>query len=466
METIQANIDVESSRFLSKCESLVGHNAGCTYGRIIKASALIFEARVQGAALGSVCKVVKDFQDTQKESALAEVIGFEGQNTVLMALTGGDSLSPGDYVLVVNHSAEIALHLGYLGRVIDPMGLPIDGKGPILVPKGEKVYMQSLVAAAPEAMSREVIAEPFSVGVRTIDGLLTLGKGQRVGIMAGSGVGKSVLLGMLARRAVSQVNVIGLIGERGREVREFVENDLGPEGLSKSVVIVGTSDQSPLMRRRGAILATAIAEFFRDQFKNDVLLLMDSITRFCMAQREIGLSLMEPPATKGYPPSVFALLPRILERAGVGSHGGSITGIYTVLVEGDDMNEPIADSARSILDGHIVLSRRIAQRNQYPAIDVLQSASRVMALVTQEEHRGMASQFKDLLAAYEQAEDLINVGAYVKGSNLRIDQAIYARDRMLKFLKQGALESSTGEQTLAELLAFSRSVESFSQSKK
>lgn len=471
MESTQSREDLNGDLFLKRLERVEVARESYTYGKVLKATGLIFTARVLGAGIGSVCEVIPahsvsglNRQSSKKVSA--EVIGFEGSETVLMALEGGEALSPGDLVRVTERSSSILVHTGYLGRVVDPLGNPIDGKGPIIAPKGEKPVRQELWNQAPDSMSRAVIRDPFSVGVRAIDGLLTLGKGQRVGIMAGSGVGKSVLLGMFARRAASEVNVIGLIGERGREVREFVERDLGSEGLAKSVVVVGTSDQSPLMRKRGAILATAFAEYFRDVHKKDVLLMMDSVTRFCMAQREIGLSLMEPPATKGYPPSVFALLPKVLERAGVGAQGGSITGLYTVLVEGDDMSEPIADSARSILDGHIVLSRRIAQRNQYPAIDVLQSASRVMSAVVDSNHIQFSSQFKDLLAAYDQAEDLINVGAYVKGSNPRIDQAIFARDRMLKFLKQGAQETAEFSQSLGDLISISRSVESFSQSKR
>ena len=305
-----------------------------------------------------------------------------------------------------------------------------------------------------------MITEPLDLGVRAVNGLLTTGKGQRIGIMAGSGVGKSVLLGMMARHTAADVNVIALIGERGREVREFIERDLGPEGMKRTVVVVSTSDKSPLLRMRGAFLATTIAEYFRDQGK-DVLLMMDSVTRFCMAQREIGLSLGEPPASKGYTPSVFSTLPKLLERSGMAPHKGSITGIYTVLVDGDDMDDPIADSSRSILDGHIVLSRKIAQRNHFPAIDVLQSASRVMRSVIDENQLQWSSQVREWMATYAQTEDLINIGAYVRGSNPRVDQAVAVQDKINAFLRQGIDERADYAETLAQLHGISRSGEAF-----
>jgi flagellum-specific ATP synthase len=307
-----------------------------------------------------------------------------------------------------------------------------------------------------------MITEPLDLGIRAINGLLTCGKGQRVGIMAGSGVGKSVLLGMMARHTAANVNVIALIGERGREVREFIERDLGPEGLKRSVIVVSTSDKSPLLRMRGAFLATTIAEYFRDE-GNDVLLLMDSVTRFCMAQREIGLSMGEPPASKGYTPSVFSTLPKLLERAGMAPRRGSITGLYTVLVEGDDMDDPVADTARSILDGHIVLSRKIAQRNHFPAIDILQSASRVMRSVITREQNDWAGQMREWMALYAQAEDLINIGAYVKGSNPKIDQAVASIDRINLFLKQGIEEKASFADTSTLMHAIYRAGEAFAQ---
>jgi flagellum-specific ATP synthase len=302
----------------------------------------------------------------------------------------------------------------------------------------------------------------MELGVRAIDGLLTVGKGQRVGIMAGSGVGKSVLLGMMAKHTSGDVNVIALIGERGREVREFIERDLGPEGLERSVVIVATSDQSPLLRMRGAFLASSIAEYFRDEGK-DVLLLMDSVTRFCMAQREIGLSMGEPPASKGYTPSVFSTLPKLLERAGTGVGKGSITGLFTVLVEGDDMDDPIADSVRSILDGHIVLSRKIAQRNHFPPIDVLQSASRVFRSVTDKTHQEWAGRIREWMALYAQAEDLINIGAYAKGANMKVDQAVEVADRIQAFLRQGMDEKSSFSDTQAMMHSICRAAEGVAQ---
>jgi len=358
-------------------------------------------------------------------------------------------------------SPTIRVGNSLLGRVLDATGEPMDGKGPIDWASDDSAILKALYEAPSHPLERTVIEQPLDLGVRALNGLLTIGRGQRVGIMAGSGVGKSVLLGMMARNTKADINVIALIGERGREVREFIERDLGEEGLARSVVIVATSDKSPLLRMRGAILAASIAEFFRDQSK-DVLLLMDSVTRFCMAQREIGLSLGEPPATKGYPPSVFAMLPKLLERAGTGVNGGSITGLYTVLVEGDDMDDPIADSARSILDGHIVLSRKIAQKNHFPAIDVLASASRVFRSVTTEAQQDFAGKIKEWMALYNQAEDLINIGAYAKGSNPKIDQAIASIDRINMFLRQRVEESGTFDESVALMQAIVRVAEASS----
>ena len=354
-------------------------------GKVTKSVGMVFEAVLPGASVGSLCRILQ--QDTLNPIPLrlgeklwtfpgvdAEVIGFREKRAVLMPFSEPKGISTQSIVLLKRARAVVPVSEALLGRVIDAEGNPLDGKGP-LFPKDDSTLQERVLYSTPtHPLQREVITEPMDLGVRAINGLLTCGKGQRVGIMAGSGVGKSVLLGMMARNPGADVNVIALIGERGREVREFIERDLGVEGLKRSVVIVATSDKSPLLRVRGAVLASTIAEYFRDR-KQNVLLMMDSVTRFCMAQREIGLSLGEPPATKGYPPSVFAMLPRLLERAGMGVNGGSITGLYTVLVEGDDMDDPIADSARSILDGHIVLSRKIAQKNHFPAIDILASAS-------------------------------------------------------------------------------------------
>jgi flagellum-specific ATP synthase len=324
-----------------------------------------------------------------------------------------------------------------LGRIINGQGEPIDDLGPLLLAEEAALYTE-----AETPMKRELIREPLSLGVRAIDGLLTVGKGQRVAIMAGSGVGKSMLLGQMARSATADVNVIALIGERGREVKEFIEHSLGPTGLARSVVVAVTSDQSPLVRMRGAFLATAIAEYFAQQGQS-VFLMMDSVTRFAMAQREIGLSSGEPPASKGYTPSVFSLLPKLLERAGHFTNGGSITGLYTVLVEGDDMDEPIADAVRSIVDGHIVLDRKIAQRAHFPAIDILQSTSRVMRSVVSSQHSRWAQSFRESLAVYRDAEDLINIGAYKNGTNPKIDRAIQLIDKINQFLRQDVEETTS-----------------------
>ena len=333
---------------------------------------------------------------------------------------------------------------GLLGRILDGMGRPMDGKGPLV---SSREY--PLNALPPPPLTRRRIEEPLSVGVRAIDALLTLGKGQRVGIMAGSGVGKSTLLGMMARNTEADISVIALIGERGREVREFIERDLGEEGLKRSVVVVATSDQPALVRIKGALTATAIAEYFRDQGR-DVMFMMDSVTRFAMAQREVGLTVGEPPATRGYTPSVFAMLPKLLERSGTGANG-SITGIYTVLVDGDDMNEPIADAVRSILDGHIVLSRSIAAQNHYPAIDILNSVSRVMTEVVTKEQRMAAQRLRSLMATHRDAADLINIGAYVMGSNPEIDQAIERIGAIRKFLQQDVYEQTTLSDAVMQL---------------
>ena len=332
-----------------------------------------------------------------------------------------------------------------MGRVLNGLGRPIDNKGEILTP-----YELPLYREAVNPLHRRRISEPIDVGIRAINGLLTCGQGQRVGIMSGSGVGKSVLMGMMARHTTADVNVIAMIGERGREVVEFIERELGAEGLKRSVLIVATSDQPPLIRTRAAFLATTIAEYFRDCGQN-VLFMMDSITRFAMAQREIGLTAGEPPTTKGYPPSVFAMLPKLLERAGLSKGPGAITGFYTVLVEGDDPNEPIADAVRSVVDGHILLSRDLASRGQYPAIDILRSTSRVMSDVAEHQHRRDAQAFVSTLATYEEAEDLINIGAYIRGSNPRIDYSLSKIDAIIDYLKQPIEEPASLIQSQAIL---------------
>lgn len=376
----------------------------------------------------------------------AEVVGFRDQKVLLMPLSDLTGIGPGSLVTATGSPLTVPVGEALLGRILDGLGQPIDNKGYINATKHLSVQ-----GSIPGPLDRQRIKTHLSVGVRAIDGLLTCGRGQRIGVFAGSGVGKSTLLGMMARNTEADVNVIALIGERGREVREFLERDLGPEGLARSVVVVATSDQPALVRIKGAMVATTIAEFFRDTGR-DVLFVMDSVTRLALAQREVGLAIGEPPATRGYTPSVFAILPRLLERTGPGRKG-TITAFYTVLVEGDDMNEPIADAVRGILDGHIVLNRSLAEKNHYPAIDVLASISRLMVEVTSKEHQGLAAQLRANLAAYAEAEDLINIGAYAHGSNPAIDEAIRLHPSIKAFLQQGVNEPSSFEDTLARLQA-------------
>jgi flagellum-specific ATP synthase len=400
---------------------------------------MVIEASGPASRMGSVCDIAGK---GGSKAVAAEVLGFKENSVLLMPLEDIQSLGPGCKVTVRKEKARMAVGDAMLGRVIDGLGNPIDGKGPICVKESYPVYANPI-----NPIMRNRIKKPLDLGIRAINGLLTVGCGQRMGIFAGSGVGKSVLLGMIARNTSAEVNVIALIGERGRELNEFIQKDLGEEGLKKSVVVVATSDHLPLVRLRGGFIATAIAEYFRDQGKH-VNLMMDSVTRFAMAQREIGLSLGEPPTTKGYTPSVFSMLPKLLERAGTSSGRGTITGLYTVLVEGDDMNEPIADTVRSILDGHIVLTRDLANQNHYPAIDVLRSISRVMEDITDFDHKLHAGQFKETLATYKKAEDLINIGAYVAGSNPKIDNAIDLIDPINRFLKQGINEETNFEKSI------------------
>ena len=375
-----------------------------------------------------------------------EVVAVENGYVTCMPLGETTGLRGGSRVVATGRSATVPVGWGLLGRVLDGLGDPIDSLGAW---RGERANLEG--DGVPHPLYRQRITQPLSLGVRAWDSLATLGRGQRVGVFAGSGVGKSTVLGMVARNTAADVNVVALIGERGREVREFIESDLGPEGLARSILVVATSDQPALVRIRATFVATRIAEWFRDQGA-DVLLMMDSLTRCCMAQREVGLSAGEPPATRGYPPSVFALLPRLLERAGAGKTG-SITGIYTVLVDGDDHNEPISDAARSILDGHITLTRALAHANHYPAIDVLASVSRVMSQVTSAEQRQSAGKLRQLLAAYKEAKDLIEIGAYQAGANPLVDEAISKRDAIDSFLKQGTHESAMFEETWQRLVA-------------
>lgn len=410
-------------------------------GRVTKVIGLVIESNGPHASIGEVC-IVKSKDDV--ELSLCEVVGFRENKVLSMVLGEASNISPGCEIVSTGRPLTARVGEALLGRVIDGLGNPLDGKGPIMATEERSIYN-----APPNPLERKRITKPIATGIRSIDSLRTLGKGQRVGIFAGSGVGKSVTMGMIARNTSADVNVICLVGERGREVGEFIERELGPEGLKRSVVIVATSDKSALIRIKSVFIATTIAEYFRDKGQ-DVMLMMDSITRLAMSQREVGLAIGEPPTTKGYTPSVFAMLPKVLERAGT-SAKGSITGLYTVLVEGDDMNDPVADTVRSILDGHIVLSRRLAAAGHYPAIDVLGSVSRVMTSVTTEEHRSVVQKFLDTMATYAEAEDLINIGAYAKGSNPKIDESIKRIESYRKFLKQQESEHCTFEESLAKL---------------
>lgn len=411
-------------------------------GKVVQIVGLVIECNGPNVSMGELCYVHSHFEDV--EPLPAEVVGFREGYVLLMPLGETKGIGPGCQVVSAQKVLQVKVGPELLGRVIDGLGNPIDGKGPILCQKEYPIQ-----ADPPAPLERPVIKDSLYVGVRAIDGLITMGQGQRIGIMAGSGVGKSTLLSMIARNTEADISVIALVGERGREVKEFIERDLGEEGLKRSVVVVATSDKPALVRIKGALTATAIAEYFRDRGRK-VVLMMDSVTRFAMAQREVGLTVGEPPATRGYTPSVFALLPRLLERAGT-SAKGSITGIYTVLVDGDDMNEPIADAVRSILDGHIVLSRNIAAQNHFPAIDVLASVSRVMSAVVPKEHMEANRKLRALMAVYKEAEDLIHIGAYVKGSSPKIDEAVQKIDTINDFLCQGVFEVQSFEETIQRL---------------
>jgi flagellum-specific ATP synthase len=403
-------------------------------GTINRAVGLVIESQGPPVRVGDLCDIVGD---ASSESSTVEVIGFKEKTVLSMPLGKLQGVRLGTKIVARQKPAMVKVGPRLLGRVLDGMGNPLDSLGAL---EYEDEY--PLHRDPENPLFRENICEPLGTGVRAIDSLLTCGKGQRIGIFGGSGVGKSTLLGMMAKFTSADVNVISLVGERGRELRSFIEKDLGEEGLRRSVVIVSTSDNPPLVRIRAALVATAIAEYFKDQGK-EVLLVMDSVTRFAMAQREVGLSAGEPPTTKGYTPSVFAALPKLLERAGNFRNKGSITGFYTVLVEGDDMNDPIADSVRAILDGHIVLSRDLATRNHYPCIDVLNSVSRLFSELADPKHRTSAGKLRELLAAYKKAEDLINIGAYVKGSNPVIDRAVEKVDAINSFLRQNSSEKVT-----------------------
>lgn len=412
-------------------------------GKISQAIGLTLEASGPRVSVGELCYVKTNQAD--RELVPCEVVGFKNNRILLMPLGNLEGIGPGSELFASGSTLRVNVGMGLKGRVLNGLGEPIDDKGRI---DYQGVY--PVMNTAPNPLKRKRINTVLPVGVKAIDGLMTIGKGQRIAIMAGSGVGKSTLMGMIARNTEADINVIALIGERGREVREFLEKDLGEEGLSRSIVVVATSDQPALVRIKGAFVATSIAEFFRDQ-GYDVLLLMDSLTRFALAQREIGLAIGEPPATRGYTPSVFALMPKLLERAGTSEHG-TITGLYTVLVEGDDMNEPVTDTVRGIVDGHIVLSRDIAAQNMYPAIDILKSISRVMIDIASANHLNNANAFRSILATYEDARDLIDIGAYKKGSNLKIDEAIRLIDKCQNFLRQDIYDEALFSRTLEMML--------------
>ncbi|MGH9942499.1 MAG: FliI/YscN family ATPase [Pyrinomonadaceae bacterium] len=412
-------------------------------GAVTRSAGLVIESKGPAVSVGDLCHL-KGRSPGEPDTPL-EVIGFRDSTVLTMALGRTPAVRAGDRVVAAGAAADVPVGAQLLGRVIDALGRPLDDLGPI-----EHDGSYPLNREATNPLARANITDILSTGVRAIDGLLTVGAGQRIGIFGGSGVGKSTVLGMMAKHTSAEVNVIALIGERGREVRGFIERELGEEGMKRSVVIVSTSDDSPLVRIRAALAATSIAEYFKDCGAN-VLLIMDSVTRFAMAQREIGLAAGEPPSSRGYTPSVFALLPRLLERAGSFNAGGSITGFYTVLVDGDDMNEPVADAVRSILDGHVVLSRSLAARNHYPCIDVLHSASRLFSELASPEHRRAAGRVRERLAAYERAEDLINIGAYQKGSNRVVDEAIASHDEMMRFLKQDREEATDARTSIEQL---------------
>ncbi len=431
-------------------ESLIGRVSEIDplkrYGKVTRVVGLMIEARGPQASVGELCYIHVGTKNKRKVKA--EVVGFTDESVLLMPFLSIQEISPGSLVEATGSPLEIKVGDALIGKVVDSLGVPMDGQP---MPRG--LASATTESEPPNPLERPPIKESIEVGVRAIDSLLTVGKGQRIGIFAGSGVGKSTLLGMVARNTTADINIIALIGERGREVREFVERDLGQEGLERSIVVVATSDQPALMRIKGAYTATALAEYFRDQGLN-VMLMMDSVTRVAMAQREVGLAIGEPPTTKGYTPSVFAVLPKLLERSGTNQYG-TITAFYTVLVDGDDLNEPISDTVRGILDGHFVLDRHLANKGHFPAINILKSISRVMNHIVPEAHRQKADKLRDLLATYSDSEDLINIGAYKRGSSADIDEAIYYYPEIIRFLKQGTEEKVSavnGTDRLIQLL--------------
>jgi len=410
-------------------------------GKIEKIIGMTIEASGPSCNVGDVCRI---FSKDMREHVFAEVVGFNSSKVLLMPYTDIEGIGPGSIVDNTGDKLMVKTSPNLVGRIIDAIGRPLDGKGDI-----DYTGEMSISGITVNPLTRPKIAQPLEMGVKAIDGLLTLGKGQRIGIFSGSGVGKSTLMGMIARKVKADLNVIALVGERGREVREFIENDLGEEGMARSVVVVATGDQPAMLRNKCPLTATAIAEYFMQQGK-DVLFMMDNLTRFAMAQREVGLSIGEPPIARGYTPSIYAALPKLLERAG-NFERGSITGIYAVLVEGDDTNEPISDTVRGIIDGHIVLSRKIAARNHYPAIDVLASISRLMAIICPEDHNQAANRLRDLLSLYDSNYDLITIGAYKKGTTPKLDEAIDKIDEINAFLKQKTNESFSLEDTVQML---------------
>jgi flagellum-specific ATP synthase len=432
---------------LAAHRAFVAQASGLRYqGRVVQVVGLSIEVEGLRLPLGEICHLYPE-RSSAAARITAEVVGFRDDRLILMPFAETHGVRPHTAVFPSGRGFAVPVGEELLGRVIDGLARPIDGKGPLNTARTARI-----TDGPPNPLGRQPIRTPLATGVRALDGMLTCGMGQRLGIFAGSGVGKSTLLGMIARNCEADVNVIALIGERGREVQEFIENDLGPAGLARSVVVVSTSDQPALQRLKGAWVATAIAEWFRGRGSH-VTLMMDSVTRFAMAQREIGLTVGEPPVARGYPPSVFAMLPRLLERAGTAERG-SITGLYTVLVEGDDMQDPIADTVRSILDGHIVLSRTLAQENHYPAIDVLQSVSRLFSSLSTPEHLAVTGVIRDALFAYQQARDLINIGAYVAGSNPQIDRALRLQPHIERFLRQ----KPDGPTEIAESIAWLRTI--------
>lgn len=418
-------------------ESLRGAPVRRRSGRVVRLVGTVLEAELPGARIGEVCRV--------EGGGVAETVGFREQRALLMPFSAVDGIRYGARVDTLGEMPSVPVGEELRGRVLDGFGEPLDGKGAFV-----KLPRRALHGVPPDPLERSVIRKPLVTGVRVIDGLLTFGNGQRVGLMAGSGVGKSTLMGMIARRSAADINVIALIGERGREVREFIEDVLGPEGLARSVLVVVTSDRSPVLQVRGAFVAATIADWFRDQ-GNSVMFFMDSVTRLAMAQRQIGLAAGEPPTTKGYTPSVFGLLPRLLERAGPGAAEGSVTAIYTVLIDGDDLQDPIGDAVRGIVDGHVVLSRKIAAHGQYPAVDVLHSISRVMPAVVTPRHMELQRRVRSLLATWSENEELIRLGAYRSGSSASVDAAIARIEAIRAFLSQKVGDVAALEQTLAAM---------------